>query len=119
MLRLKRAYDPPAADDGKRILVERLWPRGVTKARASIDDWMKDLAPSPQLRKWFNHDPARWKQFEHRYWKELKSRTEQVDRLRKAARRGRVTLIYAARDEQHNGALALKTFVERGSGKKS
>jgi len=119
MLRLKRAYDPATADDGKRILVERLWPRGVTKARASIDEWMKDLAPSPQLRKWFNHDPTRWREFEHRYWKELESNAEQVDQLRKAARRGRVTLIYAARDEQHNGALALKTFVERSTGSKS
>jgi uncharacterized protein YeaO (DUF488 family) len=113
MLRLKRAYEPAAPDDGERILVERLWPRGLTKARAAIDSWMKDLAPSPQLRKWFSHDPAKWKQFQQRYWKELQQHPEAVDQLLKKARRGRVTLIYAARDEEHNAALALKAFVER------
>jgi uncharacterized protein YeaO (DUF488 family) len=113
MLRLKRAYEPAAPGDGERILVERLWPRGLTKARAAIDEWMKDLAPSPQLRKWFSHDPAKWKQFQQRYWKELQEHPEAVDQLRKKSRRGRVTLVYAARDEEHNAALALKAFVER------
>ena len=112
MLRLKRAYDPPAPDDGQRILVERLWPRGLTKARAAIDSWMKDVAPSAALRKWFNHDPARWKTFQRRYWKELEQQPQAVISLAKNARSARVTLIYAARDEEHNGALALKAFLE-------
>ena len=113
MLQLKRAYEPPAPDDGERILVERLWPRGLTRARAAIDLWMKDVAPSPALRKWFGHDPDKWQQFQQRYFKELRERTEAVDDLRKKARRGRVTLVYGARDEEHNAALALKTFLQR------
>ncbi|MDB5173492.1 MAG: hypothetical protein JWO87_913 [Phycisphaerales bacterium] len=113
MIHLKRAYDEPSPEDGERVLVERLWPRGVTKARAAVDLWLKDVAPSPELRKWFGHDPAKWKQFERRYWKELQSKREAVDVLRQMARRGTVTLVYAARDEEHNGALALKTFLER------
>jgi uncharacterized protein YeaO (DUF488 family) len=113
MLRLKRAYDEPAKDDGERILVERLWPRGLTKARAKIDAWMKDVAPSPSLRKWFAHDPAKWEEFQERYCNELREHVDAVDELRKKAKRARVTLVYAARDEEHNGALALKTFLER------
>ena len=112
-IRLKRAYEPPSADDGQRILVERLWPRGLTKAGAKIDEWMKDVAPSPALRKWFAHDPAKWKQFQQRYWKELRHESDAVDQLRKKAKKRRVTLIYAARDEEHNGALALKRFLEK------
>jgi uncharacterized protein YeaO (DUF488 family) len=95
-----------------RILVERLWPRGVTKEKAALDLWLKDVAPSPELRKWFGHDPRRWKQFEQRYWKELKGRNEAVDLLRNESRKGTVTLVYAAKDEQHNGAVALKEFIE-------
>jgi uncharacterized protein YeaO (DUF488 family) len=113
MLQLKRVYEKPAKKDGQRILVERLWPRGLSKGRAAIDLWMKDLAPSPQLRQWFAHDPAKWEQFQQRYWKELGQHPEAVDQLRKMSKRRRVTLVYAARDEQHNGALALKTFIER------
>jgi uncharacterized protein YeaO (DUF488 family) len=112
MLHLKRAYEKPSAADGERILVERLWPRGLTKARAAVDLWMKEVAPSPELRKWFGHDPARWKQFERRYWKELQGHKEEVEALRRRSRRGAVTLVYAAKDEQHNGALALKEFLE-------
>jgi len=114
MIRLKRAYDEASPGDGDRVLVERLWPRGVTKARAALTLWLKDVAPTPELRKWFGHDPARWEQFEHRYWKELQSRNEAVDVLRQKSKRGTVTLVYAARDEQHNGAVALKEFLERG-----
>ena len=113
MIRLKRAYDEASPADGERVLVERLWPRGVTKARAKLDQWLKDLAPSPELRRWFAHDQAKWKQFEQRYWKELAEQAEAVDRLRRRARRGTVTLVYAARDEAHNGAAALKTLIER------
>jgi uncharacterized protein YeaO (DUF488 family) len=113
MIQLKRAYEEPSKGDGERILVERLWPRGLTKEKASIDLWLKDVAPTPELRKWFGHDPSRWKQFEQRYWKELKSHEEAVDLLRSKAKKHRITFIYAARDEEHNGALALKQFIER------
>lgn len=117
MLQLKRAYETPAKTDGQRILVERLWPRGLTKARAAIDLWMKDLAPSTKLRQWFGHDPAKWEKFQQRYWKELHHHPEAVDQLRKMAKRNRVTLVYAARDEQHNAALALKTFLRQRQAK--
>ena len=112
MIHLKRAYEKSSAEDGVRILVERLWPRGVTKAQAAVDLWMKDVAPSPDLRKWFGHDPARWRQFKKRYWIELKKKTDEVDVLRRKAKEGRITFIYAAHDEEHNGALALKEFIE-------
>src|SRR5579864_231198 len=98
MIHLKRAYEDPAPADGERILVERLWPRGLTKQRAAVDLWLKDVAPSPELRKWFGHDPARWKQFEQRYWKELKAHPDAVDLLRRKTRQSNVTLVYAARD---------------------
>jgi uncharacterized protein YeaO (DUF488 family) len=114
MLQLKRAYDTPSRSDGQRILVERLWPRGVTRERAKLDLWLKDVAPSPKLRKWFGHDPARWNEFQRRYWKELQDHQDAVDVLRKKAKRGRVTLVYGAKDEQHNAAVALKEFLERG-----
>ena len=113
MIHLKRAYDKPSPEDGERILVERLWPRGLTKARAAVDLWLKDVAPSTELRKWFGHDPARWSDFEKRYWKELRDEKEAVALLRRKARAGAITLIYAAHDEEHNGALALKTFLEK------
>jgi uncharacterized protein YeaO (DUF488 family) len=112
MIRIKRAYEPPSREDGLRILVERLWPRGVTKARAALNLWLKDLAPSPELRKWFGHDASKWNQFERRYWKELQANEEAVDVLRRKAGQGTVTLVYAARDEEHNGARALKEFLE-------
>jgi len=112
MIQPKRAYDRPSRSDGERVLVERLWPRGLTKARAALDLWLKDVAPSTELRKWFGHDPAKWEQFERRYWKELQGHKEAVDLLRQKARQGTVTLMYAARDEEHNGAVALKRFLE-------
>ena len=116
MILLKRAYEQPSRDDGLRIMVERLWPRGVTKAKAALDLWLKDVAPTPELRKWFSHDPARWKQFEQRYWKELSARPAAVALLRQKIKQGTVTLVYAAHDEEHNGALALKKFLEHGKG---
>jgi uncharacterized protein YeaO (DUF488 family) len=112
-IRLKRAYDEPASADGTRVLVERLWPRGLSKARAAVDVWAKDVAPSPALRKWFAHDPAKWAEFKRRYAAELRGNADAVDRLRRLAREGAVTFVYAARDEDHNGALALKEFLER------
>jgi uncharacterized protein YeaO (DUF488 family) len=113
MICLKRAYEAPSKADGERVLVERLWPRGLTKARAAVDRWLKEVAPSPQLRKWFGHDPEKWEEFERRYWKELQGRKEVVD-LRRKAQRHTLTFVYAARDEEHNGAVALKAFIERG-----
>lgn len=113
MIHLKRVYEKPSPKDGERILVERLWPRGVTKERAALDLWLKDAAPSPELRTWFAHDPAKWRQFEQRYWEELQHEKGPVETLRHKARGGTVTLVYAAHDELHNGAVALKEFVER------
>ncbi|HEY4212698.1 MAG TPA: DUF488 domain-containing protein [Steroidobacteraceae bacterium] len=107
-VRIKRAYDPPSAKDGTRILVDRLWPRGLKKSEAAITQWLKDVAPSPELRKWFGHDPDRWVEFRRRYEKELARKTELLDALRQVARQGALTLIYAARDEQHNHALVLR-----------
>ena len=112
MIQLKRAYEKPSGDDGERILVERLWPRGLTKERAAVDLWLKEVAPSPELRKWFAHDPAKWEQFQKRYWKELEAKEEAVRLLEQKAKRGTVTLVYAARDEEHNSALVLKQFLE-------
>jgi uncharacterized protein YeaO (DUF488 family) len=112
MIKLKRAYEKPSRADGARILVERLWPRGLTKERAAVDLWLKEVAPSPELRKWFGHDPARWEQFQKRYWKELEKNEEAVQLLKQKGKQGTVTLVYAARDEGHNGALALKRFLE-------
>ncbi|MBX3379073.1 MAG: DUF488 family protein [Phycisphaeraceae bacterium] len=113
MIRVKRAYEKPSQNDGSRILVERLWPRGLTKGRAALDLWLKDVAPSPALRKWFAHDPEKWERFIQRYWKELQDHGEAVDLLRHMTRKGTVTFVYAARDEEHNGAVALKAFLER------
>ncbi len=112
MFKLKRAYEQPARTDGLRVLVERLWPRGLTKKSAAVDLWLKDVAPSPELRKWFAHEPAKWKKFQERYATELKQQQDAIDLLKQKSKEGTVTLVYAARDEQHNGALALKRFLE-------
>ena len=112
MIQLKRVYEEPSDKDGMRVLVERLWPRGLTKERAAVDLWLKDVAPSPELRKWFGHDPARWEQFQERYQNELQKQEDAVQLLKQKAKQGSVTLVYAARDEAHNGALALKRFLE-------
>src|SRR5579885_2262818 len=110
-VKLKRAYDAPKAADGKRVLVDRLWPRGVKKVDAAIDEWIKDIAPSTALRKWFGHDPTRWEEFRGRYGIEIQKHPEQLDRLRALARRGLITLVYSARDELHNDAVVLREFV--------
>ncbi len=112
-IRIKRAYDPPAKSDGFRVLVDRVWPRGVTKDALRLDEWLKEIAPSTTLRKWFGHDPAKWEAFEDRYFRELDSHGEQVTRLRQKAREGDVTLVFAAKDLQHNNAVALKEYLER------
>lgn len=106
-VQLKRAYEEPAATDGQRILVDRLWPRGVTKARAQIDLWLRDVAPTTELRQWFGHDPRKWDEFAQRYRAEL-AHNPALGQLRALVRQGPVTLVYAARDEQHNAALVLQ-----------
>jgi uncharacterized protein YeaO (DUF488 family) len=113
MIRLKRAYEPAASDDGVRVLVERLWPRGVTKARLKLDRWSKDVAPSADLRKWYGHQPEKWPEFRHRYFSELRANRTAWQPLLAAAKRGRVTFVYAAHDEARNGAVALKAFLDR------
>ena len=110
-IKLKRAYDPPAPDDGLRVLVDRLWPRGVSKNSARIDLWLKEIAPSAALRKWFGHDPEKWNKFRTRYFRELRERREAVEELVEHVRRGTVTLVYGAKDEEHNDAVALKEFL--------
>jgi uncharacterized protein YeaO (DUF488 family) len=110
-VKLKRAYEPSAADDGTRILIDRLWPRGVKKADAAIDEWIKDIAPSTALRKWFGHDPARWQEFRSRYAVEVHEHPQQLGRLRALARQGPITLGYSAHDEVHNDAVALRDFL--------
>lgn len=111
-IRLKRAYEPPGTDDGARLLVERLWPRGLTKKKAGIDEWFRDVAPSQGLRKWYAHDLARWKEFRQRYLDELKSNPGSVGRLRERVNEGPVTFVFAAKDEEHNSALVLKEYLE-------
>jgi len=110
-VQLKRAYDKPSPDDGQRILVERLWPRGLTRAKARIDLWLKDIAPSPELRKWYARDVDKWSEFKKRYRAELRANPEGVAHLRDIARQHPITLVYAARDEQHNSALVLKDYL--------
>jgi uncharacterized protein YeaO (DUF488 family) len=112
MIKLKRAYETPSTNDGARILVERLWPRGVSKEKARLDLWLKDVAPSTELRQWFGHDPARWKEFQRRYRAELEHNKDALKLLRAKNRAGTLTLIYAARDEEHNAAVALKKVLE-------
>ena len=115
-VQVRRVYDDAQPGDGARVLVDRIWPRGLSKEEARVDEWLRELGPSTELRKWFGHDPAKWKQFEQRYWKELNARAEAVALLRQKIKQGTVTLVYAAHDEEHNGALALKEFLEHGKG---
>ena len=107
MFRIKRVYEPAEASDGKRVLVDRLWPRGMSKERARVDEWLREVSPSPELRKWFEHDPAKWAEFKRRYAAELEGKGEVLGRLRAEAAKGTVTLLYGARDEEHNQAVAL------------
>ncbi|HUY84929.1 MAG TPA: DUF488 domain-containing protein [Candidatus Dormibacteraeota bacterium] len=110
-LRLKRVYEPYEAQDGRRILVDRLWPRGLTKERAHIDLWLKDIAPSTELRQWFGHDPAKWPEFQKRYKAELKANQSVINELKDELKQGRATLVYGAKDESHNDAVVLKYFL--------
>jgi uncharacterized protein YeaO (DUF488 family) len=112
-IKIKRVYEKPGKDDAVRILVDRLWPRGLTKKKASVHVWLKEIAPSTGLRKWFGHDPNKWKSFRGRYETELRHNDDLIKLLKQKAREGTVTLIYGARDEEHNEALVLKQFLER------
>lgn len=107
----KRAYEPAERGDGYRVLVERLWPRGVTKEAARLDEWAKELAPSSELRRWFGHDPTRFEEFRRRYRAELAGHDGELEALRQRARRGTLTLVYGARDTEHNGAIVLEELL--------
>jgi Uncharacterized conserved protein len=111
-LRIKRIYEPSAADDGLRVLVDRLWPRGLKKEHAAIDLWLREIAPSDALRRWFGHDPEKWDEFRRRYQAELDQNGEAIAILRARGGKGRVTLLYGARDESHNQAVALKEYLD-------
>jgi uncharacterized protein YeaO (DUF488 family) len=110
-IKIKRVYLQPDEEDGTRILVDRLWPRGLTKAKASVDLWLKEVAPSTELRKWFGHDPEKWKEFQTRYRAELRQNTEQVSLLKQKAAKGVVTLLFGAKDEEHNEAVVLQKLL--------
>src|SRR6516165_3496678 len=112
MIKLKRVYDSAASTDGKRFLVERLWPRGVKKADLKMDAWVKEVAPSPALRQWFSHDPGNWKEFQRRYFVELKANREAIEPILEAVRDGSVTLLYSSHDQEHNNAVALKKYLD-------
>jgi uncharacterized protein YeaO (DUF488 family) len=111
-IRVKRAYEAPAPGDGYRVLVDRLWPRGVSKGKLELDEWRKEIAPSDALRKWFGHEPAKWDEFKERYFAELDEQREQVEGLLPHADSGPLTLVYGAKDEEHNNAVALREYLE-------
>lgn len=110
-LTIKRVYDEPGKDDGTRILIDRLWPRGLSKEKARVDLWLKEIAPSTELRQWFAHDPAKWAEFKTRYRAELRQNGEQLTVLKQAIAKGTVTLLYGAKDEQHNDAIVLQELL--------
>ncbi len=112
MIHIKRAYEPYARQDGKRFLIDRLWPRGIKKEKLRFDGWLKDIAPSSALRQWFGHDPAKWSEFQKRYRAELRSHPDELKTLLDAARHGDITLLYSAKDEEHNDAVVLRKFRE-------
>jgi uncharacterized protein YeaO (DUF488 family) len=113
MIRIKRVYDPPDHADGTRFLVERLWPRGMKKEALHLDGWLKEVAPSDALRRWFGHDPAKWEEFQGRYFAELEDKPAAWQPILEAARQGNVTLLYSARDTERNNAVALKAYLNR------
>jgi uncharacterized protein YeaO (DUF488 family) len=113
MIKIKRAYEEHEKEDGTRILVDRLWPRGVTKRSAKINEWMKDIAPSDELRRWFQHDPNKWEEFKRRYRRELEHKKELIERLHAISRNETLTLVYSAKDSAHNQAIVLKEVLEQ------
>jgi uncharacterized protein YeaO (DUF488 family) len=112
VIKVKRTYDPPESGDGARFLVDRLWPRGVKKEDLQLDAWLKDVARSDKLRRWFGHDPAKWEEFQRRYFAELDGKAQALRPIQDAARQGNVTLLYSARDMEHNNAVALRAYLE-------
>lgn len=108
----KRVYEKPSSNDGKRILVERLWPRGLKKEEAKVDEWLREVAPTKELRIWFGHDPAKWNDFKERYWKELDKKKDNVSKLADESRSKKVTFVFASKEERHNNAVALKEYIE-------
>jgi uncharacterized protein YeaO (DUF488 family) len=112
MIKVKRVYDEVESDDGKRFLVERLWPRGIKRESMKLDDWLKDVAPSTELRKWFGHEPEKWEEFKKRYLTELEDKKRYVEVILNAAKNGNVTLLYSAKDKAYNGAIVLKDYIE-------
>jgi uncharacterized protein YeaO (DUF488 family) len=119
MLKLKRAYEPSARSDGARVLVERLWPRGLSKSALHVDAWLKDVSPSTRLRQWFSHDPRKWATFRARYFRELDSRPDAWQPVVAAARHGTVTLVYSSHDTEHNNAVALKDYLNARMGRRA
>jgi uncharacterized protein YeaO (DUF488 family) len=119
MIKIKRIYDSASSKDGKRILVDRLWPRGIKKDEAKIDEWMKEIAPSNELRKWFAHDPSKWQEFKKRYTEELKSQANLIEILINKAKKGNLTLIFSARDTEHNNAVVLSELISERERMKS
>lgn len=111
-VKIKRVYEVPDKTDGKRVLVDRLWPRGLSKEKAAVDLWLKEIAPSTELRKWFNHEPERWSEFKKRYLAELTANRQAVEQLKTVVKKGTVTLLYGARDEEHNQAVALQELLK-------
>ena len=113
MIKTKRVYDPAEVSDGRRFLVDRVWPRGKRKDAMHLESWLKDAAPSTELRRWFNHDPDKWEEFRNRYWAELDTNKGNLDPIRSALQKGPVTLLYSAHDLEHNNAVALKQYLEK------
>ena len=113
-INIKRVYDDKSEDDGYRVLIDRLWPRGVSKEDAHFDEWLKDIAPTTELRKWFDHDPERFEEFRKRYKKELKEHKEELDKLRNKAKSEKITLLFAAKNVEMNNAVVVKDFLEKG-----
>jgi uncharacterized protein YeaO (DUF488 family) len=111
-IQLKRAYDKPQKTDGRRVLIDRVWPRGVRKEDLMLDEWLKDLAPSTELRKWFGHDPERWEEFKRRYFQELDAHPDEIRVLRKKMREGPLTIVFGSKEERFNNAVALKEYLE-------
>lgn len=112
-IQLKRAYETPAPSDGFRILVDRIWPRGLSKERAAVDEWVQEVAPSTELRKWFGHEPAKWEGFKKKYFSELDGRPDALEPVLEACSRGTVTLLFSAKDSEHNNAVALQEYLEK------